>query len=204
MAKVTSISVLVALALLVSAGSATAGAVAKGDFETCGKRAVADVPGPGSYKLILKVKRASCNAGQKVARKYFRKAGSIVPELGNVEFVQHYRCVQENYYSPLEPSFECRNKARGRVVKGLFPPENARAPGDRKKRSKSCGSFRMEGLLTSVKIKITRGDFPCKVARRVMEDLFHGRDTGNWNCAGPQTGYAKCKKSNRGAVVARF
>ena len=88
---------------------------------------MADVPGPGSYKLILKVKRASCDAGQKVARKYFKRAGSIVPELGNVEFIQHYRCVQKNYYSPLEPSFECRNKARDRVVKGLFPPENVRS-----------------------------------------------------------------------------
>jgi len=201
MAKVTSISALAVLAVLVSASSATAGAAPKGDFETCGERAVADVPGPGSYKLILKVKRASCDAGQKVAHKYFKKAGSIVPELGNVEFVQHYRCVQKNYYSPLEPSFECRNRARDRVVKGLFPPENVRANA---KRSKSCGSFRMEGLLTSIKVKITRGDFPCKVARRVMEDLFHGRDTGNWSCIGPQTGYAKCTKSNRGAIVARF
>ena len=62
----------------------------------------------------------------------------------------------------------------------------------------------MEGLLTEIKVKITRGDFPCKVARRVMEDLFHGRDTGNWRCVGPQTGYAKCTKHNRGAVVGRF
>ena len=115
-----------ALALLVSAGIATAGAVAKGDFQTCGKRAVADVPGPGSYKLILKVKRASCDAGQKVARKYFKKAGSIVPNVGNVEFVQHYRCVQKNYYSPFNPRSNAGTRRAAAWSRACFRPRIAR------------------------------------------------------------------------------
>jgi hypothetical protein len=123
MTKLATLGAAVVLALVMT-GGAIADPSGKGDFEVCGERAVAEAPGPGSYKLIIKVKRASCDAGQDVARKYFKKAGSIVPEVGTVERVQHYRCVQKNYYSPFEPSFECRNKARGRVVKGLFPPEN--------------------------------------------------------------------------------
>ena len=58
--------------------------------------------------------------------------------------------------------------------------------------------------MTPIKVKITKGDFPCRVARRVMEDLYRGRDTGNWDCIGPQTGYAKCKKPNRGTVKGTF
>lgn len=71
------------------------------------------------------------------------------------------------------------------------------------KRDKSCGSFAVSGLMTRVHVKITDGDFPCKIARRVIEDLFHGRDTGHWNCVGPQTGYARCDKHNRGTVIGR-
>ena len=69
---------------------------------------------------------------------------------------------------------------------------------------KSCGTFSLTGLMTPIKVKITKGDFPCRVARRVMEDLYRGRDTGNWDCIGPQTGYAKCKKPNRGTVKGTF
>jgi hypothetical protein len=116
-----------ALALMVTAAGTTASSNGKGSFDTCGERGVADVPGPGSYKLIIKVKGASCDAGQKVARKYFKKTGTIVPQLGTVERVKHYRCKQKNYYAPFKPSFECRNQARGRVVKGLYPSEGVKA-----------------------------------------------------------------------------
>ena len=112
--------------MFVAAPGVIASSSDKGSFATCGERAVADVPGPGSYKLIIKVKRASCGTGQKVARKYFKKTGTIVPQVGTVERVKHYRCKQVNYYAPFEPSFECRNKARGRVVKGLYPPEGVK------------------------------------------------------------------------------
>lgn len=67
-----------------------------------------------------------------------------------------------------------------------------------------CGSFELDGLIKPVRVKISKGHFSCRIARRVMKDLYHGGDTGNWSCIGPQTGYAKCKKANRGTIVARI
>ena len=90
------------------------------------------------------------------------------------------------------------------TVVGLLAAAPTPSAAEPSKRDKSCGSFSVPGLLTRVQVKITDGAFPCKVARRVMDDLFHGRDTGNWDCVGPQTGYARCDKPNRGTVVGRF
>ena len=72
------------------------------------------------------------------------------------------------------------------------------------RRDQQCGSFELPGVLKPVRVKITRGEFPCRIAMRVMDDLYHGRDVGHWQCIGPQTGYAKCTKPNRGTVVGRI
>lgn len=113
-----------------------------------------------------------------------------------------WRCQLENKQLTEEPgrTAKCKRRRDGSVGVLIFLGESV----DSKRRDKSCGGFRLEGLLTKIRVKITKGDFRCKIARRVMEDLFRGRDTGNWSCIGPQTGYAKCKKANRGTVVARF
>jgi hypothetical protein len=66
-----------------------------------------------------------------------------------------------------------------------------------------CGSFRVEGLLTKVRVKVVRGNVPCRNAKRVMKRLFKGRTTGKWNCVGPQTGYAACTRGDN-KVTARF
>lgn len=69
--------------------------------------------------------------------------------------------------------------------------------------TKRCGSFRVEGLLTKVRVKVVRGNVPCRNARRVMKRLFNGRDTGNWDCVGLQTGYAACTRGDS-KITARF
>jgi hypothetical protein len=116
---------------------------------------------------------------------------------------RRWRCQLENEQLTEAPgrTAKCKRERDGSVGILIFLGESSTGG---KLRDKSCGSFRMQGLLTRIRVKITEGDFPCRIARRVMEDLFRGRDTGNWRCIGPQTGYAKCKKRNRGTVVARF
>jgi hypothetical protein len=69
--------------------------------------------------------------------------------------------------------------------------------------AKRCGSFRVEGLLTKVRVKVVRGNVPCRNAKRVMKRLFKGRNTGKWDCVGPQTGYAACTRGDS-KITARF
>ena len=71
--------------------------------------------------------------------------------------------------------------------------------------ARACGSFRMSGLLTAIRVKVTRGGVPCGRARQVMKSLFNRKRSRvfGWSCLGPQTGYAACRKrGNR--VVATF
>jgi hypothetical protein len=82
------------------------------------------------------------------------------------------------------------------VQSGLTEPPSAHA-------TKRCGSFRVEGLLTKVRVKVVRGNVPCRNAKRVMKRLFNVRDTGKWNCVGPQTGYAACTRGDS-KITARF
>lgn len=122
---------------------------------------------------------------------------------------RHWHCHLENTQLTEEPGrlAKCKRVSDGSVAVLIFRGETATGAKVRAaagKRDKSCGSFAMPGLMTRIQVKISDGDFPCKIARRVMEDLFHGRDTGKWRCVGPQTGYARCDKSNRGTVIARF
>jgi hypothetical protein len=65
------------------------------------------------------------------------------------------------------------------------------------------GSFRVEGLLTKVRVKVVRGNVPCRNAKRVMKRLFKGRNTRKWDCVGPQTGYAACTRGDS-KITARF
>jgi hypothetical protein len=69
--------------------------------------------------------------------------------------------------------------------------------------AKRCGSFRVEGLLTKVRVKVVRGNVPCRNAKRVMKRLFKGRNTGEWDCVGPQTSYAACTRGDN-KITARF
>jgi hypothetical protein len=72
---------------------------------------------------------------------------------------------------------------------------------------KGCGTFDAPAPILPgirVAVKISHGDFSCRIARRVMKDLWHNRDVGNWNCIGPQTGYSRCKKAGRGTVIGRL
>jgi hypothetical protein len=82
------------------------------------------------------------------------------------------------------------------VQSGLSAPPSAYA-------TKRCGSFRVDGLLTKVRVKVVRGNVPCRNAKRVMKRLFKGRSTGKWNCVGPQTGYAACTRGDS-KITARF
>jgi len=71
--------------------------------------------------------------------------------------------------------------------------------------AKGCGSFRLAGLLTAIKVRVTRGGVPCGRARQVMKSLFNRKRSRvfGWRCVGPQTGYAACRKrGNR--LVASF
>ena len=79
---------------------------------------------------------------------------------------------------------------------GVSEPQSAYA-------AKRCGSFRVEGLLTKVRVKVVRGNVPCRNAKRVMKRLFEGRDTRKWDCFGPQTGYAACTRGDS-KITARF
>lgn len=66
-------------------------------------------------------------------------------------------------------------------------------------KSKHCGGFSFPGLLTNVHVRVTRGPVGCERAKRVMKKLFNrgpGSSPENWNCIGPQTGYALCSKAD--------
>ena len=66
--------------------------------------------------------------------------------------------------------------------------------------ARACGSFRVEGLRTSVRVYVVRGSVGCATARGVMRSLFAGRGgrtVRGWRCVGPQTGYAACTKGPR-------
>jgi hypothetical protein len=62
--------------------------------------------------------------------------------------------------------------------------------------SQSCGSFRVSGLLTSVKVRVVRGSTSCREANRVMHSLFARKRSVvfGWRCVGPQTGYSACTR----------
>jgi hypothetical protein len=64
--------------------------------------------------------------------------------------------------------------------------------------SRSCGSFRIPGLLTSIKVRVQRGSTTCREANRVMHSLFAHKRTAvfGWRCVGPQTGYSACTKGS--------
>jgi hypothetical protein len=64
--------------------------------------------------------------------------------------------------------------------------------------SRACGSFRVSGLGTSVKVRVVRGATTCREANRVMRSLFaHKRSAVfGWRCVGPQTGYSACTKGS--------
>lgn len=71
--------------------------------------------------------------------------------------------------------------------------------------ARRCGSFRVTGLLTAIRVRVTRGRVGCGRARQVMKSLFRRKRSRvlGWRCVGPQTGYAACRKrGNR--VVAEF
>lgn len=74
--------------------------------------------------------------------------------------------------------------------------------------AKRCGSFEMPGLLTKVRVRVTKGPVGCTQAYQVMKKLFDrgpGSEPEGWNCIGPQTGYARCSKSDpRRVIVAHF
>lgn len=65
--------------------------------------------------------------------------------------------------------------------------------------ARGCGSFRMQGLRTGIRVKVTRGGVGCGRARQVMKSLFdHKRSrVYGWRCIGPQTGYAHAKPQSR-------
>jgi hypothetical protein len=62
--------------------------------------------------------------------------------------------------------------------------------------AKACGSFRMEGLRTKVRVRVVRGGTSCRAARRVMRSLYERKRARvmGWRCVGPQTGYSQCRK----------
>lgn len=161
---------------------------------------------PRFYVKVLKG-AANCSNARRVLRRFmdnvYASSPPCYPGKCRNQSPGRWRCELENTQLTEEPgrTARCKRVSDGSVAVLIFRGESA--TGD-KRRTKSCGNFRVDGLLTEVRVKITQGDFRCKIARQVMENLFQGRDTGNWSCVGPQTGYAKCTKPNRGAVVGRF
>lgn len=68
--------------------------------------------------------------------------------------------------------------------------------------SKSCGNLRPSGQNQVIVVKVSDGDVPCRVARRVVNDLYHDMDTGSWSCAGPES--AVWCEANRGRHQGRI
>ena len=68
--------------------------------------------------------------------------------------------------------------------------------------SKSCGEFRLSGQRQVIVVKVSDGNVPCRVARQVVKDLYHDRDTGSWSCAGPES--AVWCEANRGRHQGRI
>src|SRR4051794_27399064 len=64
--------------------------------------------------------------------------------------------------------------------------------------SRSCGSFRIPGLLTPVRVRVVRGATSCREANRVIHSLFAHKRTVvfGWRCIGPQTGYSACTRGS--------
>ena len=99
-----------------------------------------------------------------------------------------------------------------RAFRGDFV--NYRVPSDRDERApiatasvKRCGYFRMPGLLTKVRVRVVRGPVGSPGPASHEETLQPGTRSNpeNWNCVGPQTGYARCSKSRpTRVIVARF
>jgi len=101
---------------------------------------------------------------------------------------------------------QAKAKAEGRGVYGLcggdFHSEQSsastaeRAGGPPVASSRLCGTFREPGLLTRIRVRVTRGGVPCGRARQVMRSLFRHKRTRvfGWRCVGPQTGYGACRK----------
>jgi hypothetical protein len=72
--------------------------------------------------------------------------------------------------------------------------------------ARSCGSFRVRGIRTRVRVRVKHGRVSCSTAIRVMKHLFNrgpGSSPEGWHCVGPQTGYASCRKSGN-KIVAYF
>ncbi len=66
--------------------------------------------------------------------------------------------------------------------------------------ARNCGTFRMPGLLTAIRVR-ARGPVSCTTARRVAISLFNRKRPVvlGWRCIGPQTGYSICRRG--GATV---
>lgn len=161
--------------------------------------------GPRFYVNVLKGE-ANCSNARRALRGFmdnvYGSSPPCYPGKCTGESPRHWRCQLENKQLTEEAgrTAKCKRVSDGSVAVLIYRGESVTGA----KRAKPCGSFGMPGLMTQIQVKITDGDFPCKIARRVMEDLFHGRDTEHWACVGPQTGYARCDKPNRGTVVGRF
>lgn len=78
---------------------------------------------------------------------------------------------------------------------GSGTPPSAGQPSIRANAARACGTFRMPGLRTSIRVR-TRGPVSCATARRVLISLFNRKrpDVLGWRCIGPQTGYSICRR----------
>jgi hypothetical protein len=90
------------------------------------------------------------------------------------------------------------------IAGALAPPAQSPAEPIATASDKACGSFRIPGLLTPIRVRVTKGPVACEDAYRIMKKLFNrgpGSDPENWSCEGPQTGFARCHKSKPRRVI---
>jgi hypothetical protein len=77
--------------------------------------------------------------------------------------------------------------------------------------SKPCGDFPVPrpGQYPRIKVEVVEGNVPCRVAQRVIEDLYREvpRETGSWSCGGLTPGITECEKNrgrHQGTIRARL
>ena len=141
--------------------------------------------------LNIKTSGISCAAANRALHRYHgtgeglncRQAGS-----------RRWRCTR----GPAVIRYSLPRCGEGICSGGEFRPSQQRPSDAMAVAARACGSFRVPGLQTAVRVRVKRGSISCGRALAIMRDLFvHARrSVQGWRCVGPQTGYAACTKGN--------
>ena len=143
------------------------------------------VPGTGARFERITTKGISCAAAKRALRKYaYTGEGLHCRRAGG----NRWRCSRGpaliRYVQPACGEGSCSGEYRLAEADAIA--------------ARACGSFRVPGLFTAVRVQVKRGSVSCARAMQIMRALFaHARgNVRGWSCVGPQTGYAACTKGN--------